>query len=284
MCPEIVEYHKLRRQLVTAWRGAEISNLSAPLTCPNPKKYVQGDFSQFRTVLTSHPITDITRHGKMLFVHLASNQLWQIHLSSTGWFMPGNEAARAKGLADPIHRNFLHGINPRNVRVRFHFQDGQRWDYHDSRTWGKWWLRPPNWEQPDVGPDWLKETTKAIHVLIMHQSRRTAKDVLCDQHLTAGLGNYLACETLHLAGIHPHTRWHLVTARQREVLTQVINNFLPECLARADHGHWNVFDKAGEPCPRHPNQPIGYAKDGTNGKRGSYFCSLCQKKKLVPET
>jgi formamidopyrimidine-DNA glycosylase len=40
-----------------------------------------------------------------------------------------------------------------------------------------------------------------------------------------------------------------------------------------------VFDRAGEPCPKHPDQAIQYVKD-SGGNRGSYYCGHCQEKRV----
>lgn len=237
---------------------------------------MQGDWRTFTQTLRARKIESVDRAGKMLLIDLDGGWTWQIHLSSTGWFMPGNDAARAIRTPDPIHRNFLHGISERNVRLRILFEDGQLWNYHDSRTWGKWWLRPPGWEPEAQGPDWLTDHRAATEALRKHQSKRPTKDVLCDQHVTAGLGNYTSCEILWRAGVHPHTRWHLICDGTRQMIAIEAHTFLAESMTRADHRHWAVFDKHGEPCPRHPNQAIWYAKDGKNGKRGSYYCPICQ--------
>jgi formamidopyrimidine-DNA glycosylase len=276
--PEGVEYLKLAQQLHPAWTGNRVEGFSAPRQSPNPKKYLQGDWSDFVRTTTASRIEHISTHGKMLFVLLDSGHTWRIHLSSTGWLLPGNDRAATRAEADPIHANFLHKINSRNVRLKINFEDGQVWHYHDPRTWGKWWLEPPGHPRPEQGPDWTTTPTRAALALIKHQSKRTAKDVLCDQKVAAGDGNYQSVETLWRAGIHPHSRWDRIPTTDRIELGVKIRDFLRDCLTSPDHTHWAVFRKAGQPCPVHPTQPILYAKDGINGKRGSYYCPLCQEK------
>jgi len=264
--------------LIGAWIGRTITKITAPASSPNPKKYATGcEWSFFSQFVRARPIDDLRRHGKSLEVSFANTaEYWYIHLSSTGWFMPGNEAAMAVAKTDGIYKNFLHSVNDGNVRVRFHLDDGQIWNYHDPRTWGKWEIRSPLLSTPSRGPDWISDQPAAILALQSYQSKRTVKDVLCDQSISAGLGNYLAVEACFLAGIHPHARWSALTDHTKRHLGRAAAKIVNDSLASDSHAHWNVFDKAGKQCPIHAEQSILYTKDGKNGKRGSYFCPICQ--------
>ena len=130
-----------------------------------------------------------------------------------------------------------------------------------------------------LGPDWLIEPKLAILALIRANTKRMAKDVLTDQRLASGIGNYLACEILYRAGVHPAARWHTIDRLGRAKIADEAIIFLEQCMNHADHSHWKVFDKKGESCPACA-APIAYVKDGGgNAKRGSYYCPVCQ-----PET
>lgn len=282
--PEITEVERLRRQLTPAWSGRRIVSLAAPLTSPNPRKYFDGPWPEFRSVVLDNRIEELQRIGKHLLVRLSAGPIWwHIHLSSTGWFRPGNlQAHHALANMDPLWKNFLHTINGKTRRLAIRLDDGQIWDYHDGRTWGTWRL----WYEDDpyhldyfakMGPDWLDNPQGATTILVYHDGARTIKDVLCDQHLTAGLGNYLAVEAAFRAGLHPHQRWSTLTKRQKIRLCLEIRKFLEECTLATDHEHWAVFDRLNQPCPK-CSVPIAYAKDGINAKRGSYFCPACQPK------
>lgn len=274
--PEIVEYAKLKRQLEGAWKGRKILLFSAPKASPNPTKYYQGSWPEFTKAVLWPTIHSLTRHGKSLGVLFDQQPYyWHIHLSSTGWWMPGNQLAQQSCQTDPIHDNFLHSINEKNIRVKMHLSDGQTWFYHDPRTWGKWTLRQLS-DPEQHGPDWLENSRDATTRLYGHKGKRTVKEVLTDQRLAAGLGNYLACEICFLARIHPHRRWHTLYQAEKDDLVGAIITMLRDSMASDSHSHWNVFDKKGEPCPRHPHSQIEYAKDGATAKRGSYFCAECQ--------
>jgi formamidopyrimidine-DNA glycosylase len=221
------------------------------------------------------------RHGKNLFVILKPTyRQWHLHLSSTGWWMPGNEVAQRATQTDPIHDNFLHPINEKNIRVKIDLDDGQTWLYHDARTWGKWYLLPPGNEHLRwLGPDWLKEPAAAELALITAKSKKTLKDLLTDQKLTAGLGNYLACEIAHRAKLHPHTRWNDLGPEEKQRTANAVHQLIREAMENDDHRNWRVFDRAGHPCRDHPETNIQYAKDGKSAKRGSYYCPRCQERR-----
>jgi len=185
--------------------------------------------------------------------------------------------AEAACTQDTIRNNFIHKINEKGIRLRIRLDDGQMWAYVDPRTWGKWHLRSGTKPRDDsyfktYGPDWITDRSQAMQALLGHKSRRRAKDVLTDQKVTAGLGNYLACETLWHAMIHPHCRWDQVKLDQRARLNVCIEDMIDHSLRRSDHGHWAVFQK--KTCPS-CGSTIKYVKD-SGGKRGSYFCPSCQ--------
>lgn len=279
--PEIIEVEKLRRQLEPAWRGRSIVRFQAPANSPNPRKYAQDGWDFFSKRIKHCYIRGVDRIGKNLWVK-TSEYSWHIHLGSTGWFSPASEEAwdAVDGTEDPIVKNFIHSINPQNIRMSLTFDDGQRWHYHDPRTWGKWWAKPYNemLDDPyfqDYGPDWLSSPFRASTALIEVVSRRTAKDVLCDQKVTAGIGNYLSCEILHRAGIHPHRSFNDISVESRTMLAVLVKAVLYECMKRKDHSHWRVFQRAGERCLSCGGEEIEYVKDG-GSRRGSYFCRQCQ--------
>lgn len=282
---ECVEVEKLRQQLEPAWSGRKVVKFFAPTTSPNPRKYAKDGWSSFLDAVKGQEIHSLDRLGKHLLIFLGvKNTFWHIHLNSTGWWMPGNDLAKWASSTDPIHDNFLHSVNDKNVRVKMLLSDGQLWNYHDSRTWGSWWIKQGSTTRAnpyfqELGPDWIYEPVAAFDALRSYQkSRRTVKDVLCDQRITAGLGNYMACEVAFRASIHPHSRWSALSERQRHDLATEAPLFVKECFEHDDHSHWMVFGREGEPCRRpHPVRftPIRYVKDGS-GARGSYFCPRCQ--------
>ena len=272
--PECVEVEKLRQRLNVSWMGRRIVHFKAPRSAINPRKYAQDGWAPFNMGVKNYIILNIQRVGKHLWIQLSDRHSWQIHLGGTGWFRPAVDALTV------LEDSFIHSVSPKTIRVKLFFDDGQQWNYHDARTWGKWWIKPYADIKDDpyfqgYGPDWLDEEFKAKIALVRYASRRSVKDVLCDQRVTAGIGNYISCEVLHLAGIHPHKTYDKVSKEQRVVLAKHIELFLRLCIKNQDHSHWRVFLRRGKECLTCRGEEIEYEKDG-GGSRGSYFCRKCQ--------
>ena len=125
--------------------------------------------------------------------------------------------------------------------VNQQLRDGQIWHYHDARTWGKWWMKTMESIEEDpyfesYGPDWLHNPQAAKRMLTeVRESSRKIKDVLCDQRVTAGLGNYLSCEALHRAFVHPHSKTNLLGREDMLRLTEGIETVLRESMKSSDH-------------------------------------------------
>ena len=276
--PEIIEVQKLRVVLAPAWRGRRIERFTAPTTSPRPRKYAQGDWEEFTRRVKAGKLGRIERVGKNLWIPIEETEYaWHIHLSSTGWFVPGNDLARDS--AGEILMNpeaFLHKMG--TVRVRVYLTDGQVWDYHDPRTWGKWFIRRGRVPKDDeyfgrYGPDWLDEPVEAGQALLTCKSRSTVKVVLTNQQVTAGIGNYLACEIAARAGVLPHRKWSDLGEAEKESVRAATIRMLDESMRSSNHDHWRVFKR--ERCSIHPTTSIRYRKDG-GGSRGSYWCPTCQ--------
>jgi formamidopyrimidine-DNA glycosylase len=187
-------------------------------------------------------------------------------------------------IPDEMHNNFRHSVDDRNIRFQMHFDSGEVWNYHDSRTWGKLQLVEnvnQIYDDPQIqryGPDWLKDRPLAVLKIMRYNqlSKRSIKDVLTDQTISAGVGNYLAVEACHRAQIHPLTPRILMFAARLAPLLTKVGLLIDESLKKDNHDHWLVFEKAGQVCPTCHQGIIQYVKDGKTAKRGSYFCPICQ--------
>lgn len=219
--------------------------------------------------------------AKSVVLVMSSGYMWRTHLSSTGWF---HQTKRAD-VATELDISFLHKAGPKSDRLKIVLGDGQEWAYTDGRSWGKFHLVKGTKPELDpymasFGPDWLTDPDAAETALLMHRGNRRVKDVLCDQHLTSGIGNYLACEALFLAKEHPHTRWKELGPTTIARLAASIKQVVKEAMDARDVAHWRVFKRAGKHCV-HGNEAqadfhkVSYVKD-PGDQRGSYFCPICQ--------
>ena len=276
--PELVEVEKMRRMLGPAWKGLTLVDIWKPKSDSSRKGlsgYLKNETGkEFLGRLKKQRVEEICRRGKKLYVvWMHGGGLWEIQLNSTGWFMPRNVTAVARTAVDPIWTQFLHPVTENTVRLVLEFSDGSSWEYHDSRTWGKWFVRGYN--EMDMTPDWLWEATSAHQALLTYKGRRRVRDVLCDQKLAQGVGYYMSCELAHKAGIHPHQRWNQLSPELKSFLLRGIPDFISLSLQMNDHSHWRVFAKAGQDCKSCKGGVIRYVKDEIR-ETGSYYCSKCQ--------
>ena len=144
-----------------------------------------------------------------------------------------------------------------------------------------------------LGPDVLDPTTDEARLLarLAEQRNRRLGSLLTDQGFLAGLGNYLRCEILFVAGLHPRRRpaelddvrrSRLVEAMlalpRQSLETGGVTNDLARASALMDAGasfeaarFW-VFRREGLPCYR-CGEPIVKVK---SGGQPTYLCPHCQ--------
>lgn len=296
--PELVEVEKLVRQLRPALVGRRLDYYESLHTNPSGAPIAQhflrrNSLAEWDEHVLGSTIESLGRVGKNLIFRLSSGWMLQLHLNSTGWIVAGNELAARSTEINPSHEAFIYTAVAKeplkHAMVGWVFDDGQVWYYVDPRTWGRMYLWPTHdiklaGDLKTYGPDWLEAPYRATHKLVnwRPQSNRTVKEVLLDQKITSGVGNYIVCELLHRVGLHPHTPWSTLTDQQKGRLADLAVTWMPYALSVTNHDHWMVFGKRHEPC-RKPTCPgtISYSKDGPNEQRGSYFCDSCQPLSLV---
>ncbi len=147
-----------------------------------------------------------------------------------------------------------------------------------------------------LGPDVLDPATGRTLLLRRLNDRRFRSrrlgSLLTDQGFVAGLGNYLRCEILFVAGLHPCLRSVQLTDAQRLKLVDAMLQLprqsyetggITNDLARArelmasgadfETARFRVFRREGLPCYR-CGAPI--TKQVLNGQP-TYLCLLCQR-------
>jgi formamidopyrimidine-DNA glycosylase len=295
--PEIIEVEKLVRQLRPAFEGRAIvyteslysDNRHRPIHEHFLRKHTADDWER---IVRDNPITSMSRVGKNLIFNFGrTRHLLQVHLNSTGWFLPGNELAARTTTINPTYKAFIQSsvsVHPyQHAMVAWVLDDGQLWYFVDSRTFGRYYI----WSQDDVkerkacdleryGADWLREPDKATRVLRdwRPHSPRLVKDVLLDQRITTGLGNWLYSEIMHRAGLHPHEAWIQLNADDKEALANIAINLIDTGMQSDDYSYWRVFgqNKKGTSCYNACGGTIHYIKDRGSEIRGSYYCPTCQ--------
>ncbi|HEC68181.1 MAG TPA: bifunctional DNA-formamidopyrimidine glycosylase/DNA-(apurinic or apyrimidinic site) lyase [Candidatus Desulfofervidus auxilii] len=224
----------------------------------------------------NHPITDISRRGKLILVW-TSPFVWLIHLKMTGqlWWQPSNAPL-------PPHTHLIVLFKNTHYQLR----------YADLRQFGSWQIVPKkNLSQvpflQKLGPDALTIAPSILKQRL--QNKHTAiKSLLLNQQCLAGLGNIYSDEALWLARIHPLTPAYVLNQIQIKRLALAIQKVLKYALKLGGTSirsyiqpngqkglyqrHLHVYGKKGLPCQR-----CGTAIERTKiCGRSSYFCPVCQ--------
>lgn len=58
-----------------------------------------------------------------------------------------------------------------------------------------------------LGPDLLDDQWTVEQLPLQRKQRWSVGKVMLDQSVVAGIGNFIKCDSLYLAGIHPNTAW-----------------------------------------------------------------------------
>jgi endonuclease VIII len=144
-----------------------------------------------------------------------------------------------------------------------------------------------------LGPEVLSDQVSAAHIAqrLAAFPRRVIADALLDQHVLAGLGNYLRADILLVAKINPLRKIASLsqaellriakackTLTQRSVQRQGVVRPWAQYLAARKAGadfeaaRFYAFDREGAPCWECVT-PIART---TQGGRGLFFCPKCQ--------
>ncbi len=278
--PELPEVETMRRGILAAV-GSRIQSVQRLPTHCQPLEIVPSPRTWQRRVV-GRTIRDIGRAGKRVVIWLDSDEAIVLEPRMTGLVL----------VVDPP--------TTAHLRWRLRLAGGPFAEilYWDRRGLGKIYLYRREeflhrYGPQRLGPDALTMTTTQW-IQQLGQSRREIKPALLDQRAAAGIGNLYASEILHVAGIHPRRRCHDMTRRQWEALTAATQRVLQAAIAYEGStlgdgtyrnalnkrgGYQNqhrVYNRAGQPCPRCPQQTIERI---VQTQRSTFFCATCQLRK-----
>jgi formamidopyrimidine-DNA glycosylase len=260
--PELPEVAHITHQVRSVLLGSEYLNgnkLSGNVTLP----------------VCSSPVVHVTRRGKYIIIGLSPGSLI-IHLGMTGQIHAGKPGeALAEGSS-----------------VRAHlFFSAATLTYSDTRGFGNLTYYPPGETPgglfPQLGNDYFTHVWNRQQI-VNELSGRAApiKTLLLGQRHIAGIGNYIADEALHIAGIHPQAR-ELTHAQACRVTDSVEHVFRRSTatggVSMRDYQHTDgsrgtgatrlaAYGKAGQPCRACGNTLIKIRV----AARGTTFCPTCQ--------
>lgn len=274
--PEIAEVRWLAKNLqfmvgatindFTVKRGECVLNGDVQFT----KKEAEAK-SFLETTLKGAKILNIGNIAKFTLFETTKSAILT-HLGFTGWWIPEDA---------PEHRprKFIHTLKEDNIRLILHTDKGLL-KYLDPRLLGRNRIYPNRQSAIEsrhlrnMAPEADSQSGLASLVrTVTGGTRRRIKDVIMDQKVVSGIGNYLACEMLFEAQLHGGVKANTVTPEELSRLLHVI----PACIKKAEtednRDWWRVFQRAGEPCFRCGQSIVREVWQN----RGNYTCLTCQK-------
>lgn len=284
--PELPEVETIARKLDAEIRGRTISDVDVLWQRTVDRPVVPA----FKDALTNVSVNHVRRRGKFLVVGLNSAQFLLVHLRMSGRFsIQPIGPAQPAGTCRPTRTDA--DTHP-HARLRLRLDDEDWLVYVDPRKFGRFYLvDDPQEIVGGLGPEPLDPafTAQTLHANL-EDRRGEIKRLLLNQRFIAGLGNIYVSEALWQAGIHPRRsagslsehESHRLHRAIRDVLAQGIQNggtsledrqyIYPDGGTGNHQYHLNVYDRAGETCPR-----CGYMLERiVQGQRSTYLCPVCQ--------
>ena len=211
--PELAEVEAVRRQIDKRLIGRKIKEIVV-----DPSDRFLFEFAPIKEVekaLVGAKILGTGRRGKYFWLEL-NRRPWPIfHLG-----MSGNLAILDPTLKKKSHEKIWGGVKmwsqgEKETRERLWFSrllirtdKGYEVALIDPRRFGRMWLSDDPPEHPRIkklGPDPLIDfPTAKVLAEKLKRRKKSIKSVLLDQHLFAGVGNWLADEILFHARLSPH--------------------------------------------------------------------------------
>lgn len=248
------------------------------------EKTIDGNASIFEKTLQNQVILGFERVGKFIIFILSNDHVLISHLRMEGKFF----------LKDESEKITKHDL------VVFHFTDGTKLTYNDTRRFGR--IKLSNIKEymvteplNKVGPDpFMMKDASRLEKAFKNKGI-AIKTALLDQSIMSGLGNIYVDEVLFATKIHPETPAKLVSKKQlnlilkeaKNVLTNAINaggttikSYHPrEGISGNFQFSLKVYGKKNGTCP---NCGAKLKKIFVNG-RGTTYCPHCQKNPAICE-
>ncbi len=223
--PELPEVEFGRRQLEETLVGETLAEVDA---AEDPIVFEGVSSADVVAALRGARVLGAHRHGKQLWLSLDRRPWPLFHFGMTGGFVTPD----GPGLQLHTGPSLDAAWPPRFAKLSMTTVSGRRLCMTNARRLGRVRLRqdPPR-EAPiaDLGFDPLLEPPQgdALHAKLQRR-RGVIKGLLLDQGFAAGVGNWVADEVLHAAGIDPRRRANTLSAaeagRLASALANIINN------------------------------------------------------------
>jgi formamidopyrimidine-DNA glycosylase len=286
--PELPEVETVRIGLARLIIGKKVESVDFdwPKGFPNSASDVEA-------FLIGATVVDVRRRAKVLMIDLSTGYTLVIHLKMTGQLV--YRGAEDFGAGHP-NDSLIGNLPDKSTRVTFKFNDGTHLFFNDQRKFG--WVRLLATSEVQhlpfmqkVGPEPLDQefTHKVFEQRIMRRKNSSAKAVLLDQSVLAGLGNIYVDEALWGAGIHPEIKIVDIPVAKLKRLHSEIIEILTLSIEKGGSTNRNyvnaegkkgsymdfarVFRRENLPCIRCGETIIKTRVAG----RGTHTCPNCQR-------
>ncbi|MDB5264096.1 MAG: DNA-formamidopyrimidine glycosylase [Adhaeribacter sp.] len=266
--PELPEVETYRRYFEETALGQTVAHLEV-----EDQRQLTTDFDTLQQALKGAQFTGAHRIGKHFLINLSTSKTLVLHFGMTG------DLAYYRDAED----------TPRFARIVFHFQNGFRLAFIDSRKFGRVGLAESieaYRQEKRLGPDALDISLLQLQASL-GKRKAPVKSLLLDQKILAGIGNWIADEVLFQAQIFPAKLANQLSSAEFKRLHAAILYVLKTAIEEeANYGNFpKTFlihargwdDSALKPaerqvCPQH-RTPLNIIKVGG---RTTYFCLVCQ--------
>lgn len=228
--PELPEVEAARRLLQAECVGKRITAAVAA----DDDKVIDGiNPRELEAALAGRTVVAANRLGKQLWLDLGPGPALLLHFGMTGGIV-----VRGKGGAHyQRYKVTDEEWPPKFVRLQLEFEDGTQWAFADSRRFGRIkMVRDPLTHPPLSALGWdplLSMPALEDFVAAVGAQRRAIKALLLDQSFSAGIGNWVADETLYQSRIHPEQPANSLTPEQ---LRQLHSHIQSVCQIASDAG------------------------------------------------
>ncbi len=230
-------------------------------------------------------VTDVARHGKVLWLVLDSGAAVVVRLGMTGQLTVALSST----------------TSPPHTHVRIPLADGagaaRELRYRDPRRFGEVTLAQSANDvvalRHTMGPDGiaLDDAGRTAVAAAIRRTARAIKVALLDQQVVAGVGNIYAAEACFLAKLDPARPGTSLSAREAKALVAGVEASLHQGVQRrgtsfsdyvdadgvvGDNAqHLWVFQREGEPC-----RVCGHTIErSVQGARSTFWCPRCQRRR-----
>lgn len=241
--PEVALYHQLLQQLV----GKTLMGVSGryPISLPDPAPVV----------------TAVCKKGKFLWWEFDCGACLACELMLGGkWSLQKPDKTDAVFVFSDLE---------------LYYQD-KDWMKLSKLVWdpdGSWVMTKLLKLGPDLCSGW--SFASDVQPKLTRRKKSSVGSVLLDQSLISGIGNYIKCEALFLARIHPDTCWGSLPPEKQEQVFQLAVYVASESFQKkgaAEYGgsfHTQVYKRDSV-----DSQPV--VKQKTKDGRLSFFCPNLQ--------